>query len=710
MGRSFHLLLDDVLTREKRNRGIVLLFVIASATTSLMFLYVLSRFYPRWCAYVAIPLVPATLYWVARSGVRSAKVSRLEAAALIDSTLDTRDRGATLVELEQSPEPNHKAHIDLLSRQLSTIIPFTTSSKTINPYTLGQAERRAIIISVLASILCVLLVAFRPLSTRERIAQEIESALADLPGPQPQVQEMAQRVIDTMRNPSSSHSDIQSAIQDAKLALKNAPSTTPQESRTSVVITPSSQNNAAGPKPAITPSAAQPPTQPLQKDAPKPPSAPKSEASRRESQDSKNEQKKEESQERREQQDQQQQSSSSPSDEKSKESGAGQQRSGEGDQGDSPSDSSQSESQKEPSEKDESTSDSSQKSKSNDSSNKQSDQSNEQQSGGSQGSGSGKGSAGSDSSDDAQQESSSGGSGSGKSGKGGGEQKGEHEQQSSNDSNDASEGEGSGEQSGAQKLSQALDKAAQSLHGESTGDAGKAPPSSQSDGESSQDQGSESGAQGQKEASDKARQAENKAKGNDASDQKSSEGSGKEQDKDSKNSDPPSRATSSEKPGDSREQDKASQPESKGEPNSPKDAKDSKRQGFPGTSEQGDEAKEQKNQKEQQTSNTHGNQDAKGEKSRIVEGKATPRHYEEGGPDGPPGAGLGGKEGFKDVQLGNTKESFDTRFTGQDSTEEEGKGPAQPKTTIEDLTLSKPKSSVDRGEQRIPLEYKDIIR
>ena len=93
-----------------------------------------------------------------------------------------------------------------------------------------------------------------------------------------------------------------------------------------------------------------------------------------------------------------------------------------------------------------------------------------------------------------------------------------------------------------------------------------------------------------------------------------------------------------------------------------------------------------------------------------MEGKATPRHYEEGGPDGPPGAGLGGKEGFKDVQVGNTKESFDTRFTGQDSTEEEGKGPAQPKTTIEDLTLSKPKSSVDRGEQRIPLEYKDIIR
>jgi len=130
MGRSFHLLLDDVLNREKRNRGIVLLFVVASVTTSLLLLYVLTRFYPRWCAYVAVPLVPATLYWVARSGVRSSKVSRLEAATLIDSTLDTRDRGATLVELEQSQEPSNKAHIDLLSRQLSTIIPFTTSSKT----------------------------------------------------------------------------------------------------------------------------------------------------------------------------------------------------------------------------------------------------------------------------------------------------------------------------------------------------------------------------------------------------------------------------------------------------------------------------------------------------------------------------------------------------------------------------------------------------
>jgi hypothetical protein len=71
---------------------------------------------------------------------------------------------------------------------------------------------------------------------------------------------------------------------------------------------------------------------------------------------------------------------------------------------------------------------------------------------------------------------------------------------------------------------------------------------------------------------------------------------------------------------------------------------------------------------------------------------------------------LGGKEGYKDVHVGNAQESFDARFTGQDSLEEEGKGPAQPKTTIEDLTLAKPKPSVERGEQRIPLEYKDILQ
>lgn len=703
MRRSFHLLLDDVLIREKRNRSIVLLFVVASVTTSLMFLYVLTRFYPRWCAYVAIPLVPATLYWVARSGVRSSKVSRLEAAALIDSTLDTRDRGTTLVELEQSPDSGQKAHIDLLTRQLSTIIPFTTSSKIVNPYTLGRAERRAIIISAIALILCAIFVTFRPLSTRERVAQEIESALADLPELQPHLQEMAKRVIDTMRNSNSSSSEIQSAIQDAKLALKSTPSTTPLESRTSVVITPSSQNNATGPKPGVTPSAAQPVAPPLQKDGTKqpPPAKPQAQEPQRNPQDSKNEQRKEQ---------QQQQSNSSSSDEKSKEAGAGQQRSGDGNQGDSPSESSQSENQNNSSEKDESSSDSAQQSKSNDSSNKQSDQSNEQQSGGSQGSGSGKGSAGSNSTEDEQQEGSSGGSGSGKSGKAGGEQNGESEQQRSGDSSGGREGESSGEKSGAQKLSKALDKAAQSLQGESDGNAGQAPPSTESKGGSSQGQDSKSNAQGEKGAPDKAQRAEKEAKGSDSSNQKSSMSSGKEQDRASNNKDTSSQDTSSEKPGDSPEQGKAAQPKTKGEPHSPDDAKDPQRQGSPTESEQGDNAKEQKEQKEQQTSKTHGNQDGKGEKSRIMEGKATPRHYEEGGPDGPPGAGLGGKEGFKDVQVGNTKESFDTRFTGQDSTEEEGKGPAQPKTTIEDLTLSKPKSSVDRGEQRIPLEYKDIIR
>jgi hypothetical protein len=53
---------------------------------------------------------------------------------------------------------------------------------------------------------------------------------------------------------------------------------------------------------------------------------------------------------------------------------------------------------------------------------------------------------------------------------------------------------------------------------------------------------------------------------------------------------------------------------------------------------------------------------------------------------------------------------LDQRFTGDDKANpESGESAALPKTSLEDLSLAKPKSAPHRGEQPIPLEYRDVL-
>jgi hypothetical protein len=70
----------------------------------------------------------------------------------------------------------------------------------------------------------------------------------------------------------------------------------------------------------------------------------------------------------------------------------------------------------------------------------------------------------------------------------------------------------------------------------------------------------------------------------------------------------------------------------------------------------------------------------------------------------------GNRRGFKDVEVSATDEKTEERFTGDDSTLEESDAPAQPKTSLEDITLAKPKSSPQKAQQPIPLESRDILR
>jgi|GEM_PF-5694331 len=102
-----------------------------------------------------------------------------------------------------------------------------------------------------------------------------------------------------------------------------------------------------------------------------------------------------------------------------------------------------------------------------------------------------------------------------------------------------------------------------------------------------------------------------------------------------------------------------------------------------------------------------GARDGTGGNSPQVDRNAKTR---EGGLDGPPGPGLGEKESFKEVHIDGANETLDSRFTGDQSDIEASDLPAQPKTTIEDVILAKPKSSSQKTEQQIPLEYRDVLK
>lgn len=81
-----------------------------------------------------------------------------------------------------------------------------------------------------------------------------------------------------------------------------------------------------------------------------------------------------------------------------------------------------------------------------------------------------------------------------------------------------------------------------------------------------------------------------------------------------------------------------------------------------------------------------------------------------GGPgEGPPSDGSQVARGFKESEVGANDEKFDARFTGEESTNEQNKGPAGAKTSLEEVLLAKPKGSQQKERQPIPLEYRDVL-
>jgi hypothetical protein len=111
-----------------------------------------------------------------------------------------------------------------------------------------------------------------------------------------------------------------------------------------------------------------------------------------------------------------------------------------------------------------------------------------------------------------------------------------------------------------------------------------------------------------------------------------------------------------------------------------------------------------------------GSSSGSGERSPGIDRNAKPRKYDPQGEVGGEGANLGGGRGFKEVKIeARMDEKFDERFIGRDSSGDIGEAkvaelPVQPRSGVDDVSLAKPKMMPRRGEQPIPLEYRDQLK
>ena len=94
--------------------------------------------------------------------------------------------------------------------------------------------------------------------------------------------------------------------------------------------------------------------------------------------------------------------------------------------------------------------------------------------------------------------------------------------------------------------------------------------------------------------------------------------------------------------------------------------------------------------------------------SAKLDRNAAPRQGGFGDRESGPGFGAEGK--FNETAIEARDEQVDERFVGNESTIEENEEEAQPKTSLEDVTLAKPKPALQRAEQPIPLEYQDVLK
>ncbi|MFO0417569.1 MAG: hypothetical protein ACK5Y6_09795, partial [Pseudomonadota bacterium] len=226
-------LLERVQALEQRNRTLAF-SARASAVLGLAVAFVTAELcgHPRWIsASLLVCGVPALL-WGWRPGSKSLRVSRLEAAELVDHALDSKARAVSYESIKLSGANSDQIQGDLIKRQLQGLIPAGVDIKNIAPFKLTKSENRSLAIAALLALVTIALIAFRPLTPIERLMEtiaEIESEHQQLPQEARQVIEGLKQ---TVADPGLGQGELSSALADARSALSEAKRSIAGDSKT----------------------------------------------------------------------------------------------------------------------------------------------------------------------------------------------------------------------------------------------------------------------------------------------------------------------------------------------------------------------------------------------------------------------------------------------------------------------------------------------
>ena len=673
MSSSIESLLAAVQGKELQNRRASLAILIFTIIASLVTIGILHSWYPWWCAFSALVLLGAFALYLIRAGVRPWAVSPEEAAILVDAALPTKERFSALLSLRSSLDPIDTARSVFISQQLSEILAEGPHPAQIAPFKLSGSERCALITALLLTLSAILLFVFRPQPKLLALAAKIESILAADPTiPEPlraQALALAEAIKDTPLGSSQINMELNGARKELEQALA--------ESERGKSLGERTVQGSKGTR--------EYPQEPKQKQAqatpiPVPPTPGPHEQKKQEPQEEKQQGKEQQKPGAQEQKEKEQKEEEQKKKEQGKEEQSAKEQSGSGqgaekeESGDNPSQQGSEQQEQAGEQKQQGGSDQGESAADKDPSAKE--QGGQQGDGDGQGSGKGAGE----------------GEGKGKGGEGKGVGSGDGKGQGSGESSDS---DSSSANTGSAKAS--------------SGTTGKQDQEKQGSAGQEGAQGGSSASGSQSSSLQQLEAALNEVEQGVKQQGQGQEGTGAEKGPQSK---PPSQSQSGSQAGAQGTGSKgagkgAAKEPSKSDPekseNSNSDSKQAKEGSDSGSSDKAKQKPSEKTENEEQ-----GEQDSNGERSALPDRDAP---AQTGGlSDGAGSAGLGSNQGFKEAPIGSLKEAIDERFTDESSNLEKNLEPAQAKTTIEDLPLTKPKGSLQRGEQPIPLEYRDILK
>ena len=671
MSSSIESLLAAVQGKELQNRRASLAILIFTIIASLVTIGILHSWYPWWCAFSALVLLGAFALYLIRAGVRPWAVSPEEAAILVDAALPTKERFSALLSLRSSLDPIDTARSVFISQQLSEILAEGPHPAQIAPFKLSGSERCALITALLLTLSAILLFVFRPQPKLLALAVKIESILAADPTiPEPlraQALALAEAIKDTPLGSSQINMELNGARKELEQALAESERGKSLGERT---VQGSKEAREYPQEPTQKQKQKQKQATPI----PVPPTPGPHEQKKQEPQEEKQQGKEQQKPGAQEQKEEEQKKKEQGKEEQSakEQSGSGQGAEKE-ESGDNPSQQGSEQQEQAGEQKQQGGSDQGESAADKDPSAKE--QGGQQGDGDGQGSGKGAGE----------------GEGKGKGGEGKGVGSGDGKGQGSGESSDS---DSSSANSGSAEASGATGKQDQGKQG-SAGQEGTQGGSSPS--------GSQASSLQQLEAALNEVEQGVKQQG------QGQEGTGAEKGPQSKPQSPSQSGSQAGAQGaDSKGAGKGAAKEpSKSDPEKSENSNSDSKQAKEGSdSESSDKAKQKPSEKTE--NEEQGEQDSNGERSALPDRDAP---AQTGGlSDGAGSAGLGSNQGFKEAPIGSLKEAIDERFTDESSNLEKNLEPAQAKTTIEDLPLTKPKGSLQRGEQPIPLEYSDILK